>query len=158
MSNGSFDLDESGAIEMLESLSTKEIMSVEKKALRKAANELRKEARSNLRRALPNANKKGRYKDTLVQGVLSSTYEVSEGMEAKVHIMGIRDSSSGTFRTRFFETGIVQRKTKKGYNRGKIKPINFFGSAIDATKDRVISTLDEELSKAIQKIADKKYE
>ena len=79
-------------------------------------------------------------------------------MEAKVHIMGVRDSSSGTFRTRFFETGTVQRKTKKGYNRGKIKPINFFGSAIDASKDKVVSTLDEELSKAIQKIADKNYE
>ena len=158
MSDGSFKLDESGAIEMLESLSTKKIMNIEKKALRKAANELRKEARSNLRRAMPNANKRGKYKDTLVQGVLSSTYEVAEGMEAKVHIMGVRDSSSGTFRTRFFETGTVQRKTKKGYNRGAIKPINFFGSAIDASKDKVASTLDEELSKAIQKIADKKYE
>ena len=133
-------------------------MSIEKKALRKAANELRKEARSNLRRTLPNATKRGKYKDTLVQGVLSSTYEVDEGMEAKVHIMGVRDSSSGTFRTQFFETGTIQRKTKKGYNRGKIKPINFFGSAIDASKDKVASTLDEELSKAIQKIADKKYE
>ena len=53
MSDGSFKLDESGAIEMLESLSTKKIMNIEKKALRKAANELRKEVRSNLEGLCP---------------------------------------------------------------------------------------------------------
>ena len=151
------EVDVSGARELLESLSTKKVLGIEKKVLRKAANELRKVARSNLRKALPNASKKGKYSDSLVQGVLSSTYEVKDGMEAKVHVMGTRSKSSGTFRTRFFEGGTKTRKTKKGYNRGKIKALNFFSDARSGTKNKVQSTLDEELTKTIQEIADKKY-
>lgn len=81
--------------------------------------------------------------------MLSSTYEVKDGMEAKVHVMGTRSKSSGTFRTRFFEGGTKTRKTKKGYNRGKIKALNFFSDARSATKNKVQSTLDDELTKTI---------
>lgn len=72
--------------------------------------------------------------------------------------MGKRSKSSGTFRTRFFE-GVRDtiRKTKKGYNRGKLKHLNFFGNAIDTTKSKVQDTIDTELSKSIQAIADRKY-
>ena len=98
-------VDDTAVKEMLEALSTKKILGIEKKALRKAANELRKTSRANLRKELPKANKKGKYNDTLIDGVRSSVYEVTEGMEAKVHIMGSRKKTSGTFRARFFEGG-----------------------------------------------------
>lgn len=151
------DVDITGAKQLLESLSTKKIMGIEKKALRKAANVLRKQARSNFRKVLPMASKSGKYSDTLLQGVLSSTVEGKDGVDAKVHIMGSRKKTSGTFRARFFEGGTQVRKTKKGYNRGKLKAYNFFAPAVSSTKDKVLNTLDTELSKTIQQIADKKY-
>ena len=119
---------------------------------------LRTDARKRLRKELPSATRsKGKYSDTLISAIRTSVKEGNEGMDAKVHIMGSRSKTSGTFRTRFFEGGTVERKTKKGYSRGKIKPLYFFQNAIGATKNKVESTLDSELSKTIQKIADKQY-
>lgn len=48
MSDG-ISVDVSGAKEMFESLSTRKIMGVQKKALRKAANVVKKDARARLR-------------------------------------------------------------------------------------------------------------
>lgn len=153
-----FVIDESGVVKMLDALSTKEVMGIQRTALRKAANVLRSDARKRLKKDLPNATiSKGKYSDTLIQGVITSVREDKEGMDAKVHIMGTRKQTSGTFRTRFFEGGTKVRKTKKGYERGKIKPLYFFKDAVSATKDKVQSTLDKELSKTIQEIADQQY-
>lgn len=107
------ELDEDGVIEMLEALSTKKLMGIHKKVLRKAANIVRKDARKRLKEALPNASRKGKYSDTLLQGVMSSVREVREGVNAKVHAMGSTKKTSGTFRTRFFEGGTVVRMTDK---------------------------------------------
>lgn len=151
-------LDESGVLDMLDALSTREVMGIQRTALRKAANVLRTDARKRLKKDLPNATtSSSKYSDTLIQGIMTSVREGNEGMDAKVHIMGTRKKTSGTFRTRFFEGGTVVRKTKKGYNRGKIKALYFFKDAVGATKDKVQSTLDKELSKTIQKIADQQY-
>lgn len=156
MSN--IDLDESGVIEMLEALSTKKIMGLEKKVLRKAANIVRKDARKRLRTDLPNASKKGKYSDTLMQGIMTSVREVKDGVDAKVHTYGSTKKTSGTFRTRFFETGTNERITKKGKKkRGRIKALYFFRDAVTSTKGQVQSTIDTELSKVIQNIADKHY-
>ena len=152
------ELDESGVLDMLDALSTRQVMGLQRTALRKAANVLRTDARKKLRKELPSATRsKGKYSDTLISAIRTSVKEGKDGMDAKVHIMGSRSKTSGTFRTRFFEGGTVERKTKKGYSRGKIKPLYFFQNAIDATKNKVESTLDSELSKTIQKIADKQY-
>ena len=152
------ELDESGVLDMLDALSTRQVMGLQRTALRKAANVLRTDARKKLRKELPSATRsKGKYSDTLISAIRTSVKEGNEGMDAKVHIMGSRSKTSGTFRTRFFEGGTVERKTKKGYSRGKIKPLYFFQNAIGATKNKVESTLDSELSKTIQKIADKQY-
>ena len=151
-------VDDTGVTEMLESLSTRQIMGIQRKALRKAANVLRADARSKFRKELPSASRKSRkYSDSLIKAIMTSVREGDEGIDAKVHIMGSRSKTSGTFRTRFFEGGTEVRQTKKGYNRGKIKPLNFFQSAVDSTRNKVQSTLDSELSKTIQEIADKQY-
>ena len=144
MNNGIL-LDDSGVRDMLDALSTREVMGIQRTALRKAANVLRADARKRLRKDLPSSTtNSGKYSDTLVQGIMTSVTEGNEGMDAKVHIMGTRKQTSGTFRTRFFEGG-------------KIKALYFFKDAVSATKDKVQSTLDKELSKTIQKIADQQY-
>lgn len=151
-------VDDTGVTEMLEALSTRQIMGIQRKVLRKAANVLRTDARSKFRKELPSASRKSKkYSDSLIKAIMTSVKEGDEGIDAKVHIMGSRSKTSGTFRTRFFEGGTEARQTKKGYNRGKIKPLNFFQSAVDATRNKVQSTLDSELSKTIQEIADKQY-
>ena len=71
--------------------------------------------------------------------------------------MGSRKKTSGTFRARFFEGGTDLRKTDKDQSRGSLAPKLFFSSAITATKNQVESTIDTELSKVIQAIANKKY-
>lgn len=156
--NDGISVDVSGAKEMFESLSTRKIIGMQKKVLRKAANEVKKEAKSRLRQAMPNASKNNpKYNDTLLDAVKVSVWEDNNGAYSKVHTMGSRKKSSGTFRTRFFEGGTVVRKTGKGQSRGSLKALYFFGGATSATKQKVDSTIDIELSKVIQNIANKKY-
>ena len=156
--NESISVDVSGAKEMMEALSTRKIMGMQKKVLRKAGNVVKKDAKSKFRSALPNANKKNpKYTDTLLDAIKVSVWEDNNGAYSKVHTMGSKKSTSGTFRARFFEGGTVLRKTAKGQNRGSIAPLYFFTSATNATKNKVESTIDTELSKVIQAIANKKY-
>lgn len=157
MSDG-ISVDVSGAKEMLEALSTRKIMGMQKKVLRKAANVVKKEAKSRLRQALPNASKRNpKYSDTLLDAIKVSVWEDNNGAYSKVHTMGSRKKTSGTFRAKFFEGGTGLRKTAKDQSRGTLAPLNFFGSATTATKNEVESTIDTELSKVIQAIADKQY-
>lgn len=157
MSDG-ISVDVTGAKDMLESLSTRKIMGMQKKVLRKAANVVKKEAKSRLRQSLPNASKRNpKYSDTLLDAIKVSVWEDNNGAYSKVHTMGSKKKTSGTFRARFFEGGTVFRKTAKEQSRGSLKAINFFSSATTATRNEVESTIDTELSKVIQTIADKKY-
>lgn len=157
MSDG-ISVDVSGAKEMMESLSTRKIIGMQKKVLRKAGNVVKKDAKAKLRQSLPNASKRNpKYSDTLLDAIRVSVWEDDKGAYSKVHTMGSKSKTSGTFRARFFEGGTVVRQTKGGKNRGAISPLNFFGSAITSTKGEVESTIDRELTKAIQEIANKKY-
>lgn len=157
MSDG-ISVDVSGAKEMLEALSTRKIMGMQKKALRKAGNVVKKDAKSKLRQSLPNASKRNPlYSDTLLDAIRVSVWEDGNGAYSKVHTMGSKKKTSGTFRARFFEGGTVVRQTKESKNRGALSPINFFSSAVSSTKGEVESTIDKELSKAIQDIANKNY-
>lgn len=61
----------------------------------------------------------------------------------KVHIMG-------DFRLKFFEGGTDIRKTKKGYNRGRMKALNYFertrnnsGKYIEIIKDEILYELQK---------------
>lgn len=157
MNNG-ISVDVSGAKEMLEALSTRKIMGMQKKVLRKAGNVVKKDARAKLRQSLPNASKRTpKYSDTLLDAIRVSVWEDSTGVYSKVHTMGTRKKTSGTFRAKFFEGGTVVRQTKEGKNRGAISPLYFFGSALSSTMGEVESTIDRELTKAIEEIANKKY-
>lgn len=135
-------------------LSLKEMRKVLKKALNSTASKLKSNTKKTFKRALPNAGKKGRYADTLQDAVRRSKIEENKNgeMSVKVHIMGSRNTGSGTYRAKFFETGTGQRKTRKGYNRGAIKPLHFFKQANSGFNKDYENTFNSELNKAIEKI------
>lgn len=130
-------------------LTTKEIEKATRSALNRAANALKKATERNLAVALPASLVKNRYPDTLMGGIMRSKYDKNKSM-VKVHIMGTRNSSSGTFRTRFFEGGTKERITKKGYKRGHIQALNFFSKATSTTN--VDEIIEQQLEKVVNKI------
>ncbi len=139
-------------------LSTKEMRKALRNAIGRAASQLQRETKKELRKSMPTATRKGRYPDSLADAVKRSKIEETKHGEisAKVHIMGSRRTGSGTYRTRFFEKGTKQRKTAKGYNRGSIKALYFFATAQAAFYAEYDRILNDEIQKAITKINGKK--
>ena len=140
-------------------LNTKEMKKALKTGITKAANSLRQATRKSLKTALPQSNVKSpKYNDKMTDAVMRSKIEESKQHEisAKVHIMGTRNTGSGTFRARFFEKGTGLRRTRKGYNRGQLKGLYFFQSANAAFQQEYEKTLNNEIAKAIKKINDSK--
>ena len=140
-------------------LNTKEMKKALKTGITKAANSLRQATRKSLKTALPQSNVKSpKYNDKMTDAVRRSKIEESKQHEisAKVHIMGTRNTGSGTYRTRFFEKGTGLRRTRKGYNRGQLKGLYFFQSANAAFQQEYEKTLNNEIAKAIKKINDSK--
>lgn len=136
-------------------LNTKEMKKALKTGITKAANSLRQATRKSLKTALPQSNVKSpKYNDKMTDAVMRSKIVENRQHEisAKVHIMGTRNTGSGTFRARFFELGTKLRKTRKGYNRGQLKGLYFFRSANAAFQQEYEKTLNNEIEKAIDKI------
>lgn len=136
-------------------LSTKEMRKALRQGVQNAANKLRGETKKVFRSALPAARRRSsKYNDTLLDAVKRSKVEETKGGEisAKVHIMGTRNTGSGTFRARFFEKGTKQRRTRKGYNRGSIAPLGFFATANASFQPEYNKILNNEISKAIERI------
>lgn len=135
-------------------LSLKEITKATKSALKKAAATLKANTQRNVLAELGDAaTSRGRYFDTLVDGVRITKYNNREDSIA-VHIMGSRATGSGTFRLRFFEGGTVGRMTSgrgtEKYPNGDITAHNFFADAIKSTNtDNIIVT---QIDKVVEKI------
>lgn len=146
--------------EEFQTFTTKEMKSSLKSALNTAGNKLKGETKSLFRKALPAASKSNpKYSDKMIDAVRrSKVKETSQHeMYVKVHIMGTRNTGSGTYRARFFEAGTRLRRTRKGYYRGSIKALNFFATAnfnFNADYDRIV---DESVQKAVNKINNKRY-
>lgn len=125
-------------------------------ALRKGAQVLKKNIKSNLTSTGIRIGTNPLYIDKLSDGVMSS--KVKEG-SIIVHIMGTRKKGSGTYRLRFFEGGTKERyqKTWKGKKLkvprrlGHIKAYGFFNSALSSSTDEVMKAMDEQLTKYIEK-------
>lgn len=136
-------------------LSTKEMRKALRQGVQNAANKLRGETKRVFRSALPAArHHNAKYNDTLLDAVKRSKVEETKQGEisAKVHIMGTRNTGSGTFRARFFEKGTKPRRTRKGYNRGSIAPLGFFATANATFQGDYDKILNNEISKAIERI------
>lgn len=126
-------------------------------ALYKGAEVLKNQTRANFSSALPASNEQGmKYNDRLIDAIRNSR---TEGDFIIVHVLGTRQSGSGTFRARFFEKGTIDRyqKTyagvplKKKKYLGRIKPLRFFASAITSTQSQVISTMQNAIDFMIKK-------
>ena len=110
-------------------LELKEMKKAIKAGITKNRTFLRNKARSYFKSDYPNAAKIGKYKDSMIQGVryYKKIYEDKEGDLLGIVTIGSNfKSGSGSFRIVMFENGTKKRATKKGYNRGEIKPSNFF--------------------------------
>ena len=85
----------------------KEIPIAEKRALYRAAYFLRDKIRESLSTKLPKANVRSeKYSDTLIDAI---GFSKVDGASLNVNAMGNRKKRSGTYRTRFFEEGTVNR-------------------------------------------------
>jgi len=136
-------------------LNNKEMRKALRQGVQNAANKLRGETKKVFRSALPAARRRNaKYNDTLLDAVKRSKVEETKRGEisAKVHIMGIRNVGSGTFRARFFEKGTTLRRTRKGYNRGSVAPLGYFATANTTFRGEYDKILNGEISKAIERI------
>lgn len=155
---------------LIDKLSGPDMMKAQKRALSRAGRLLYKQTQQNVSSTVPNARTRSeKYSDTLYEGVRMGVQQDSDfRWFLKVHILGSRKKTSGTFRLRFFEGGTVPRKTKNSYTdslgrvypaglqRGQLRAYNFFSSAISAKQSEVIEAIEQNLLEEIQKLSENK--
>lgn len=138
------------------SLTKKEVKKAIVAGIRKGMNLLRTAGRASLRAILGSAatHHNPKYTDTLQQGVRNTKVvdRGSEGPYGYVTITSNRKSGSGSYRLIFLEGGTVQRFTKKGYNRGSLKPLYFFTTAVQSNIGGVQQVIDQGITDAVNKI------
>lgn len=139
----------------------KEIPIAEKRALYRAAYFLRDKIRESLSTKLPKANVRSeKYSDTLIDAI---GFSKVDGASLNVNAMGNRKKRSGTYRTRFFEEGTVNRyqkkrngvRLKKKKFIGRIKPLKFFSSAVDANKNVAVKLMEDVITQYVDKAINK---
>lgn len=159
-------VDAKDVLALFADLNSRQQKQVYRNALRRAANILVKESRSQLKFKLGRkANSKNWWNGkTLVSGIKSNADR--QGKEAKVHIMG-------DFRLKFFEMGTKQRKTtgsnsasvrgktpirrqKKAASRGSISSLRFFSTAQKNKEREIFDSLDNLISESIQRVYNKR--
>lgn len=164
--SSAFKVDVKDLQRVLNDLTGTQLDRIQRGALRAGGQLVLKEARSQLLRAVPKAKKRSNFfSDTLLDAVrMSVNHDYGEHTYYfKVHIMGSRSKSSGTFRTRFFEGGTIPRKTKAPYrdslgrsypagqNRGRLRATNFFDNAYQATNSQVIHVMQQRFDELFEK-------
>ena len=144
-------VDDREVIKALSRLSFKQMNKAYKEGMKKALDPILKQTKINLRNSgirnvsKPYIGKNGRKYPSMIQGVKTSVYiGDTEDSYGKVHIMK-------EFRLKFFEKGTSIRKTRKGYNRGSIKPKWFFANAVNQMSKQAAESLDENIRNSIIK-------
>lgn len=74
---------------------------------------------------------------------------------ANVSLCNPKNPDNRAYVMRILNAGSGSRVTKKGYNRGSLRTLNFFQKAVDSTKNTAITNLDENIRKAVMKQVDK---
>jgi hypothetical protein len=156
MTNGDIRVDDKEVIKALANLSFKQMNSAYRKGMKKSLEPILKQTKVNLRASgirnvnKPYIGKNGKKYKSMLQGVKSSVYMGdTEDSWGKVHIMS-------EFRLKFFEKGTNDRQTRKGWNRGSIKPKWFFRSAVSQRGKEAVDNLDENIRESILKAFNKK--
>lgn len=148
MNNVNLEVDTKQLLQKFASLKSKEQAKTYKMAIKKSLQSLVKETKSNLKKDMGKVvNKKDKYGATLNSGIKSKVYKDASG--GNVTILS-------NFKLKFFELGTKIRKTKKGYNRGKIKAIYFFKNARQKMENKMTQILDSNIATSILKIWNKK--
>lgn len=129
-------------VNKFKSLTSNQMKAVHRSTLTKVSQILVKETKANIRR-------NNAYKINSLQSAVRSKVN-PDATEAKIHIMGVKNKAN-EYKLRFFEQGTKQRQTKKGYNRGNIKPLWFFKTAIDTNSKTVEQDIEKTLSSEINK-------
>ena len=144
-------VDDREVIKALSRLSFKQMNKAYREGMKKALDPILKQTKINLRNSgirnvsKPYTGKNGKKYPSMIQGVKTSVYiGDTEDSYGKVHIMK-------EFRLKFFEKGTSIRKTRKGYNRGSIKPKWFFANAVSQMSEQVAESLDENIRNSIIK-------
>ena len=144
-------VDDREVIKALSRLSFKQMNKAYKEGMKKALDPILKQTKINLRNSgirnvsKPYTGKNGKKYPSMIQGVKTSVYiGDTEDSYGKVHIMK-------EFRLKFFEKGTSIRKTRKGYNRGSIKPKWFFANAVSQMSKQAAESLDENIRNSIIK-------
>ena len=118
-------------------------------ALYAGASVIKGATKSTFQSKLPAASQQNpKYSDTLLDAVRNSR---TEGDVVTIHILGTRQSSSGTYRARFFENGTKYRKQrtwrgkplKKRRNLGKLPALRYFSSAVSSSETQAIAKMQE---------------
>lgn len=132
-----------------------ELPRAEKRALYHAAYFLRDKIRQSLTSSLPKASVRNpKYSDTLVDAV---GFTKVDGASLNINAMGNRRSSSGTYRTRFFENDTRNRyqktrngvKLKKKKFLGHITGTHFFSNAVTANQSQAINLMREVITQYV---------
>lgn len=151
MINGDIKVDDREVIKALSKLSFKQMNKAYKEGMKKALDPILKQTKINLRNSgirnvsKPYTGRNGKKYPSMIQGVKTSVYiGDTEDSYGKVHIMK-------EFRLKFFEKGTSIRKTRKGYNRGSIKPKWFFANAVRQMSKQAAESLDENIRNSIIK-------
>ena len=144
-------VDDREVIKALSRLSFKQMNKAYKEGMKKALDPILKQTKINLRNSgirnvnKPYTGKNGKKYPSMLQGVKTSVYiGDTEDSYGKVHIMK-------EFRLKWFEKGTSIRKTRKGYNRGSIKPKWFFANAVSQMSKQAAESLDENIRNSIIK-------
>lgn len=144
-------VDDREVIKALSRLSFKQMNKAYREGMKKALDPILKQTKINLRNSgirnvsKPYTGKNGKKYPSMIQGVKTSVYiGDTEDSYGKVHIMK-------EFRLKFFEKGTSIRKTRKGYNRGSIKPKWFFANAVRQMSKQAAESLDENIRNSIIK-------
>lgn len=144
-------VDDKEVIRALSRLSFKQMNKAYREGMKKALDPIIKQTRINLRNSgiknvgKPYMGRNGKKYPSMIQGVKTSVYiGDTEDSYGKVHIMK-------EFRLKWFEKGTQLRKTRKGYNRGSIKPRWFFANAVRQKSREAAASLDENIRNSIIK-------
>lgn len=168
MNNVQFTYDTSEFERQNRWFSSRDWTNIQKRTLRKAANDLKKKTKSKFKSLLPMASVKNpKYNDKLLDAVRISKIKETglAELSIKLHVMGTKKKGSGTFRSRFFEKGTKEReispyvdKLGRHYNKtwktGRIKPLYFFRDSVSnlsPTSSYINTILEQEINKINQK-------
>ena len=156
MINSSVTVDDKEVIKALSNLSFKQMNKAYRNGMKKSLDPILKQTKQNLRNSgirnvnKPYMGKNGKKYISMLQGVKTSVYiGDTEDSYGKVHIMK-------EFRLKWFEKGTSIRKTRKGYNRGSIKPKWFFATAVRQRQNEAVNNLDENIRNSIIQAWNKK--